>query len=302
MYRPTLFSRPVLFPWLAALALSWSLSSCVPEPVLIEIPQAESRLVVASQLLPGNFLLVNVSRSIGALEYSQQQTDTLSDDILSRLLLDSALVVLTWPGGSDTLIELGAGTWISLATQLEVGVTYDLTVVDSLTGQTVRASASPLPIVPWDSVAYRYVYDTIQFGGSFSVDTSVALHIQFTDPAADNYYLINNYRVRIPDSSALGQVVGTDNQQVTFLSDQLFKSPVYRDTLIYPGFGPGDTLAVTLSNISQLYYDFLTVRQRSGTNILSILLKEPVSYPSNVEGGYGIFALQLPDVRVLILR
>jgi hypothetical protein len=294
MFRRIL--RPALLP-----ALALALHACIPDPVEIEIPQAEPKLVVASQMLPGNFLLVNVSRSFGALEYSQDQSDTLSDDLLERILADSARVVLSWPGGRDTLLGVGAGTYIG-GSELIPDETYTLEVFDSLSGASVSAIASVLPPVALDSVRWRYNIQEIAFGDStFRRDTLIDLIIQFTDPAGPHAYMLNAYRVRIPDSTALTNLFNTGSGIPTIaLNDRLFSSPVYRDTITYAEFEPGDTLAVALSSISQTYYDFLTARQRSGTSIFALLLREPISFPTNIQGGYGFFNLHLPSIRLLI--
>ncbi|MDX2286572.1 MAG: DUF4249 domain-containing protein [Bacteroidia bacterium] len=289
------FFRLALLPGIAL-----ALHACIPDPVAIEIPQAEPKLVVASQMLPGNFLLVNVSRSFGALEYAQDQSDTLSDDLLERILADSARVVLSWPGGRDTLLGVGAGTYIGSA-ELIPDETYTLEVFDSLSGASVSAIASVLPPVALDSVRWRYNIRETAFGDTTFRDTLIDLIIEFTDPAGPHAYMLNAYRVRVPDSNALTNLFNTGTGIPTIaLNDRLFTSPVYRDTITYDAFRPGDTLAVALSSISQTYYDFLTARQRSGTSIFALLLREPISFPSNIQGGYGFFNLHLPSLRLLI--
>ncbi|GAB4408271.1 MAG: hypothetical protein OHK0039_11230 [Bacteroidia bacterium] len=279
------------------------LVSCIPDPVPITVPQAEARLVVASQMLPGNFVLVNVSRSFGALEYDPDQTDTLGDDLLARILVDSARVVLAWPGGTDTLLPLGAGSYLSLGHQVQGNQTYELHVFDSLTGQEVRAATVVLPQVPLGELSYRFEYVRSNILDTFFTDTLLHLDVQFEDPAGANYYMLNAYRFSLPDSNSLSRIfTGGSGIPTTIISDQILGGPRYRDTLTYNQFRPGDTLAVALSNIDRGYYEYLATRERSGTSLFAILLREPVNFPSNVVGGYGYFTLQLPSLNLILLE
>ncbi len=296
--------KKLLYILSLVLFASTSFFGCIPEEVEIDIPQAEEKLVVASQLLTDRLLVVNVSRSFSALTST---ADTLnggvSQDLLSRLLVDSALVTLSIGGNTDTLQRLGAGVFISTNTTFVPGQTYTLKVLDYLTGASVIAVEQVTAVVPLGNVSYAYRIEQVTFGDTVFRDTLVDLAFDFEDPAETNYYLFNAYRLRIPDSTALASLfTSTNTPPVAIYSDQLFNAATFRDTLSYDSFRPGDTLAVSLSNISRPYYDFLTIRQRSGTSLFTQLLKEPVTYPSNIEGGYGIFNLTIPSIQILILR
>jgi Domain of unknown function (DUF4249) len=64
---------------------------------------------------------------------------------------------------------------------------------------------------------------------------------------------------------------------------------------------PGDTLVVGLSNITKDYYNFLSAYKRSG-NLLSQITAEPISLPSNVQGGYGFFAMIKPNLKLVVIK
>ena len=51
-----------------------------------------------------------------------------------------------------------------------------------------------------------------------------------------------------------------------------------------------DTMVVSLSNISEGYYRYLSLRQKVSTNILGLIFGEPINYPTNVQGGLGYFS------------
>ena len=90
----------------------------------------------------------------------------------------------------------------------------------------------------------------------------------------------------------------------TRLVDDLdFNGEKYQETFrVFPrDFIPGDTIAVSLSNISKDYYDFIDLRLENRFSFVEYL-SEPVNYPSNVNGGKGFFNLYIPDVKIFVLE
>jgi hypothetical protein len=283
------------------------LSACIPDPVDIDIPQPPPQLVVTSQMLSNQTVLVQVSRSFGALTFSEDNGDSLSNELLDELLVDSARVVLSHAGEMDTLLNLSNGLYLSLGTTLVPGERYLLTVYDFVSGEQVMAETEVLPPVALGELSHYFERNVLQLGDSSLSDTLLALDLSFDDLPGDNYYMVNLYRISQPDSQVvtnpdeLFSLNGNSNRNTYPLSDQLYRSGSIRDTLFNSSFRPGDTLGVSLSHISPLYYQYLTTRQRSSNSIFANLLGEPVNYPSNVEGGYGLFTLHLPTVQVLVL-
>lgn len=283
------------------------LASCIPEPVDLEIPQAEPKLVVASQMIFDQILLVQVSRSFGALEFSEEQSDTLNQELLNQILVDSARVVLISYNQTDTLIGVGSGLYLGLNTELIAGQTYQLSVYDSVTEELVFAESEVLPQAELNELDYSFSFDSITFQDTVFRDTALAVSIGFDDFLDENYYMVNMYRVSLDTANnnleGLASTLIGDGGNTTFaLTDQLYTEQTIRDTLVTTQFRPGDTVAVALSHISPTYYQYLSTRSRSAGSIFVSLLGEPVSYPSNVDGGYGMFNLHLPNIRFLILR
>ena len=66
-------------------------------------------------------------------------------------------------------------------------------------------------------------------------------------------------------------------------------------------YSVGDTIAVSLANISPEYYRFMKLRIDNRFSLVEFL-GEPVNYPTNVQGGKGFFNLYIPDARVFILE
>lgn len=286
------------------------LTACVPDPVDIEVPQAEPQLVIASQVIgipgtPFQTLVVQVSRSFGALDFSEEESDTLSEELLDQILVDSGRVTLAYAGRVDTLVGIEAGVYISTNTEFIENAAYTLSVFDSATGLEAYAQTEVLPVVPLDSVGFSFEEVQVEFLDSLFKDTVIDLYLQFEDPAETNYYMVNAYRLSTtggPGQAFIpGLGLGESSTPTVPYSDQLFAQVPFRDTLRYDAFVGGDTIAMTLSHISEDYYQFLTTRQRSGTSLFAQLLQEPISFPSNVDGGYGFFNMHLPSIQIIIL-
>ena len=117
-----------------ALPLLLLFSSCVPEPIDIQITPPEPEIVVASQILPDRVMLVALTRSFSALEIDAEY-DTVSDDFLNDLLVDSAEVMVSFAGRTERLFNLGNGIYGSLNTLQFPNETYTLSVFDSATSK-----------------------------------------------------------------------------------------------------------------------------------------------------------------------
>jgi hypothetical protein len=97
-------------------------------------------------------------------------------------------------------------------------------------------------------------------------------------------------------NSGTGQLEDFD-----LISDKTFENNLYIHTKkLKSEIQPSDTIAVTLSNISEGYFKFLTAYRKSGS-LFNQITGEPIDYPTNVVNGYGYFNTYYPDVRVFDL-
>lgn len=279
-------------------------SSCIPEPVEIDIDQAEPRLVITSQMLSDEAAIIQITRSFGALEFSESAGDTVGEELLEQIVVDSARVTISYDGGIDTLLGLGGGAYLALGTPFNERAFYQLMVYDSATGLQASAETEVLPRAVWDSLDYEFVFESVTLLGSTFEDTLLRAYIAFEDASEENYYMLNSYRLStLEENQANSFLLGQTGPPTQIYSDQLFgNASILRDTIDYSGFAAGDTVAFAISQISRGYYDYLSTRQRSGSSFFANLLQEPVNFPSNVEGGYGFFNLHLPSAQVRILE
>lgn len=274
--------------WLVFLALL--AVSCIPDPLeLKEIPAVEPEIVVASQMIPGQGVLVLLTQTFSAREVSLEVDP---EEFLRRISVNDALVTLRGPERTDSLLFRENGLYGDLNTPLQEGESYELWVQSETLGE-VSASTRVLPQVSMETAEIDLYYQG-------AADTLAAVSFSFNDPFEENHYLFSLQKVEADqllrnalNPAAYTQVFSDEefNNQTVELSFSFFSE----------GYAPGDTIAVSLSNISKEYYEFMELRADERLSFLEFL-SEPANYPSNVEGGRGFFNLHVPDVRLIIFE
>lgn len=299
-----------------------ALQGCIAPSVDLVVPQAPSKLVVASQvvLLPGidTSLVVNVTRSFSSLATGDNDT-SLSSSLLATVLVDSAFVTIEHSGTIDTLTWVGdtTGMYTTSRTPIIENETYTLRVKDKKTGESISASTTLLPRVMLQDVAPKVSITTRKapIGTSYDTLVEAKIAIAFDDiPNTENYYMLNVYNTSRKSGSTTTisnpLTASQSSGNTLLLTDKLFATARHTDTIRYEldkqrfltNPNASDTLVVTLSNISRTYYDFLQKRAKAGSSIISQLLGEPINYPTNVTNGYGFFNLHSPSAWVVIAK
>jgi len=273
--------------------------ACTPEPLRIDVPQLEPELVVSSQTIPNSTIFISLTRSFGALEFGNEDT-TVSNDLQNEIFVDSAIVTISYNGQTDSLFRFGNGVYGSFTTPLTEGTEYLLYAKDLTTGKEIYARNTILPSIPFQTILPE-IERTAD-------DTLIKLNLTFDDPIGQNWYMINVYATRQNEDTTLNLdafLAGGNNAvlSTTLLSDQTFETDgaIQNISLDLPLALQSDTIAVTISNISETYFKYIDLRQRSG-NIFSQITAEPINYPTNVEGGLGFFNTHFPDIEVFDLN
>jgi hypothetical protein len=263
--------------------------SCLPDPLEVEgVPTIKPQIVVSSQILTDQSLVVLLTKSFGALDASD---DSDPQALLNQIAINDALVTITGPQGTDTLNFIDTGVYGGLTNLLEGGKSYTLQVKSPTMGE-VKASTLVKPQVRFDQI------ETGLFFNGFD-DTLAQVTHQFQDLPGKNYYMLNVQRFR---QQNLEEQLLNPRAFIRLLTDEAFDGNMYSETFrVFPtDFSEGDTVAVYLSNISEEYYRFIKLREDNRFSFVEFL-GEPINYPSNVEGGKGFFNLYLPDIRVFRL-
>src|SRR5687767_1524432 len=69
------------------------ISSCIPDPLEVEnVPKVKPQIVVSTQIIPNQSLVVFLTKTVGALEASD---DSDPQDLLDQLAVNDAVITLT---------------------------------------------------------------------------------------------------------------------------------------------------------------------------------------------------------------
>lgn len=282
------YIREILYSTLAIGSVM--ITSCLPDPLPVDdIPQLKPKIVVSSQILPDQSIVIFLTKSIGALDASDNSDP---DELLQQIAINDAVVIIYNDEISDTLTFIGSGLYSGNSIDFQEEKTYSLKVESPSMG-SVSSSTEVKRQVLFESVEGR-IYDN-------GYDTLADIAYSFVDPPGKNYYMVNvqRYYSELEAEDLLNPRIFTHLETDNHFEGQLRSNEI----LVFGGrdFFPGDTVGVFLSNISQPYYDFIEVRLDSRFNFADFL-GEPANYPTNISGGLGFFNLHIPDVRILVLE
>ncbi|AHM58465.1 hypothetical protein D770_00955 [Flammeovirgaceae bacterium 311] len=266
-----------------------SLLSCIPEPLEVKhTPTVKPEIVVATQMLHDEMLVVLLTKTFGALDASGD-SDPLK--LIEQIAVSDAVVSISGPEGSYQLEALGYGAYGGTLIPFKEGSMYELHVNSASLGE-VYASARVLGKVEFNEISADLYYDE-------NGDTLAHLTYSLSDPVENNWYMLGVQEINrehiihnLINPRAYTELFDDINtlEQEEFLNQYKVIPRVY---------DPGDTIIVSLSNISKEYYEFMQMRLDNRFSFIEFL-GEPINYPSNVVGGKGFFNLNIPHYRVFV--
>lgn len=263
------------------------IASCLPPSIDIDVTPAPPKLCIASLVLGNNGIVVGLTRSYSPLE-KNPDADSLSDDLIEQILVTGATVTVSYGAQTDTLYEVTPGVYSNLFTTITEGETYTLRAYDPQMNLNCQAVTVMRPDIELDTVWPSIVRN--------SPDTMVYFHYRLYDnTATENYYVVNFIKKVQGDSTFdINNVFAAGSNEVLtefeLLDDQAFQNGVLEKDVHVFSAEQHDTIAVSVSEISKGYYEFLSAMKRS-SSIFNQLTGEPITYPSNVEGGHGYFTM-----------
>jgi len=263
---------------------------CLPDPLDVTgIPVVEPQIVVSTQIIPDQSLVILLTKSFGALDASD---DSDPEELLDQIAINDATVTITGPAGSYELQSLDHGVYGGLIIPFADGEEYTLHVSSESLGE-VSAVTTVKPFVGFDDIAAELFFNGYD-------DTLAQITYRLSDPVEENWYMLNVQEVERED---LIENLINPRSFTRLIDDRNFKGTQHAETFrVFPrDFIPGDTIAVSLSNISKEYYDFVDMRVENRFSFVEYL-SEPINYSSNVNGGKGFFNLYVPDVRFFVLE
>lgn len=276
--------------------------SCLPKEKEVKIDKFSEKLVVNSRVIPNSIMLVSVTRSFSILSdgYTpgEGSEGTINNDLMSKVLVSDAIVTVTYNNQVDTLYMIAAGMYASLTTIQIADQNYTLNVIDKAHNLSITATEKMLSQVKFISADFVYENSALKF------------KYKFDDPSELNYYAVNIVRQNSAAANNATPDITTflsngDNVVGTYVFNDLNFNGKTADAVIdlsdYVPVNTQDTMIVSLSNISEGYYKYLSLRRKVNNNIMSQIFNEPINYPTNVQKGLGYFSTHNPDAKVLIL-
>jgi hypothetical protein len=260
------------------------LVGCRPKPIKLKVESAPEKLVVFSHLVPDHYMIITLTKSFSVL-------DGIDVQKVSSLLVSGATVQIKFNNQTFDFIELNPGIYISYNEAYEYNQEYELII--SSGDHFVTSKTVMLPKTVFSNCLPQV--------DKYPSDTSIFVNVAFNDvPDKSNWYMINVYAKTNGYNNLDGvnyfQIGKNTSVQTLLLSDQEF-SGAYSNKIKLEGVKPQDSIVVTLSNISEKYFNYLKVRSTSEGSILNQLNMEPISYPSNITNGYGFFNAHFPDIK-----
>src|SRR5688572_26321631 len=99
---------------------------CLPDPLDVDgIPVVKPQIVVSTQIIPDQSLVVLLTKTFGALDASD---DSDPEALLDQIAIDDAIVTITGPKGDYELEPLENGLYGGLIIPFEAGEEYELKV------------------------------------------------------------------------------------------------------------------------------------------------------------------------------
>lgn len=265
------------------------LGGCIPDPLDVDnVPSLQPKIVIGSQVIPGQGLMIYVTRSIGALEASWGSELA---PLLQQIAIDDALVTLSYDDRVDTLINQAFGVYVGASDAVVAGKSYTLRVKSPQWGEVQATALAP------QQVFFQSVESSLYLTG---YDSLARIRYSLLDPPEPNWYMINVQKISAttPVDRYLNPRVFTRLVQDTAFNGQQFQEEF---NVIFQNYTEGDSVLVTMSNISPEYFHYLWLRNDSRYSLAGFA-SEPLNFPTNVQGGYGYFNLHIPDVRVFVLE
>jgi hypothetical protein len=289
MRQNVLYRKVAAGLFLGAL-ITFFFARCLPEPLEVNgLPVVKPQIVVSTQIIPDQTLAVLLTKTFGALDANG---DSEPSALFSQIAVSDAVVTIEGEDGTDTLLAISEGVYGGVSIPFEEGQRYTLHVQSQSLGE-VSATTTVMRRVAFDAIDAKLYFNGFD-------DSLAQITYRITDPPETNWYMLNVQEVERAD---LVENLLNPRAFTRLIADEGFASQSYEESfLVVPrDFSAGDTIAVSLSSVTQEYFQFLKLRQENRFSFIEYL-SEPVNYPSNVVGGKGYFNLYVPDFRIFVLE
>lgn len=278
-----------------------ALVSCTPEPLDIDIPQAPSKPVMASQFVYDSnsnqsVFTITLTRTLSVTKDRAPLIDSNGVDVDENLFISGARVTLQTTSGSYELNEVDMGIYTAFNIEFQPGEVCTIEARDAEGNIILESKTTAMPVKAFSSV------DIIK------KDNKYILEYAFEDNlSTSNWYVVNYFTREQKDSSGQYNDPKFIAKQLT---EQKLDFELYTDADFTNGMLKAskklpetelDTMAVAITEITQGYFDFLTVQKRYG-KLINQLRGEALTFPTNVGGGLGYFNINQPQLYILEIK
>ena len=252
-------------------------------------------MVISSNVVNENLIIVSAG-------YSNRSTASLAtgttDSLPVEMLIDSAIITINAANEAPVrLHKLSPGIFSTSGITLKPDTEYLLTVTDCKKGLVATATATyAANINPISISANQVGPDT---------DSLLRINVFIDEITTRDYYFVSystiaqlrkaagalKYNVSNKDLSAL---VSFESKRIQLFDNSMARQNKLEGSLTTKA-GKGDTLLVQVAKVDKAYYDYLAAYKRTGY-FINQLSGEPINLPSNINNGYGYFALYRPKV------
>lgn len=277
------------FGVISMLVIIVSLAACAPDPLdLDHLVIPETQIVVSSAILPDTSVAILLTKSIGALEANEDMDPRA---LIADIAINDAEVTLTVNDSEYKLALLQDGVYQGTGIPLTAGAACHLKVVSQKYGEVTASTFVQTPIF----------FDTVNAMPYMNEYNDYWAQVSYTikDPPSENYYVLNVQEARRRD---IIENILQPEAYTRQVDDKAFNAQEFseRFSAINKSVHPGDSIEVSLSNVSADYFSYVTLRLENKVELVEIF-SEPIYYPTNVRGGRGFFTLHLTDVRIIVL-
>ena len=277
-----------IYNWILSGVILLGLSACnLDQPIDLQLPEYESRLVIECYLEKGEPFSLLLTRSSGYFD----PFGLTGNQLLSGLLESGATVNIkqgdkVYKLENNLSLDRFTGKFFNYTLDVPVPENYDEPFELEITtekGEFIRASTRLLPAVPIDSIIIEYEPEEKEMARVLTYFTDI--------PAQANFYR------RMLHQTSLDSLPFQDFTT----SDRVVEDVVVFGTRY--AFEQGDTILNTLFHISEDYYNFLESVQ-GAIQANGNPFAQPSPIISNIESevdAFGIFTTLNYDRRLTIV-
>ncbi len=203
--------------FLMVVLISTMVMACTPDPLDVDgIPTVKPQIVVSTQIIPDQSLVVLLTKSFSALDADSDSDPAV---LLGQIAVTDATVTITGPSNTYELLPVTLGFYGGIIIPFEPGEEYTLHVSSPTLGE-VHATTVVKPQITFQNINATLYYNDF-------ADTMAQITHRIVDPPGKNWYMLNVQEVERVD---LVENVINPRAFTRLLDDVEFENTAYEET------------------------------------------------------------------------